>query len=97
LIALLLLLGCGPETVDRSDTAVSTPSEQDTAGDFTTTSTPTTTPTTDGDGLLGIRLDPPIPLVAFSVLNQDGVERTDGWLRTGPSVVWFYRDAATAG
>ena len=46
---------------------------------------------------LGTWLEVPIPPVAFSVENQEALERTEAWLVGAPSVVWFYRDASEAG
>ena len=49
----------------------------------------------DGDGLVGVRLDPPIDPFPFLVENQRREPRDPDWLVGDPSVVWFFRDAGS--
>ena len=67
----------------------------------TSTSSPSTPPSSSSSpgtsNFWGTVIDPPLPPPTFSVLNQDGEARTEIWLEQGPTVLWFYRDAGTAG
>lgn len=93
-------LACGGSTTPEA--GKDTQSESDTGATSTvvtsTTTTTTTTPPTAGTtAFWGTLIDPPLAAPSFSVLNQDGEARTETWLEQGPTVLWFYRDAGTAG
>ena len=93
-------LACGGATTPQ--VSKDTPSSTDTGATSTevtstsTTSTPSSS-TPDTNAFWGVVIDPPLPAPSFSVLNQLGEPRTETWLEQGPTVLWFYRDAGTAG
>ncbi|MCB9778966.1 MAG: hypothetical protein H6742_10415 [Alphaproteobacteria bacterium] len=50
-----------------------------------------------GDGWFGEPLEPPWPVPAFVATNRDGAPRGPEHLVGDPTIIWFYRDAGTAG
>ena len=51
----------------------------------------------EDDGFNGQPLDPAWPLPDFVATNLDGTARGPAHLTGDPSVIWFYRDAGSAG
>ena len=41
--------------------------------------------------------DPAIPLPTFTATNRDGTPRGPEHLTGNPTIIWFYRDAGSAG
>lgn len=94
----LALLACAPaQRVPASDTAETTLLGSTESTNTSTTSTQGTTPTTPTTGLRGQALSPPLDLPTFTVQNHLGEPRASDFLVDRISVVWFYRDASTAG
>ncbi len=100
LFALLLTAGCaasppaagpsaGRDPADPADTALA-----DTA-DTTRDTADSGRDTAPDDGLVGVRLDPPVDPPAFLVENQRREPRTPDWLVGDPAVLWFFRDAGS--
>ncbi|MCP4810493.1 MAG: hypothetical protein GY884_34590 [Proteobacteria bacterium] len=98
----LWMLACTapPDLVEADSTAVS--AQPDDSGPVSTGLPVDTATTSDGttpvgDGYHGALLDPPLDPAVFVVENQDGEARSEAWLLGAPTVLWFYRDAGTAG
>lgn len=87
-------LAPAPKAGDPADTGRDSGRVADTA-DTAVDTGPEDTGDPDGDGLVGVRLDPPIDPFAFLVENQRREPRDPDWLVGDPSVVWFFRDAGS--
>ena len=51
----------------------------------------------DPGGLHGSVPEPAIPLPAFTATNRDGTPRGPENLTGNPTIIWFFRDAGSAG
>jgi hypothetical protein len=110
LIALLLAACAGPgldggstpAAVHTADTSAQPVETSTTSTQPTTPTTSTPAPTTSPDPthtspFHGQRLEPPLLVPTFAVLNHRSEARTEAWLGGAPTVLWFYRDGAAAG
>jgi len=107
LVLLIALIACQPDTSmpldSPSGVADSGGAERDTAdtGDGMAVDTAEPDSAADtaepDDGLHGSVPDPAIPLPTFTATNRDGTPRGPEHLTGNPTIIWFYRDAGSAG
>lgn len=105
LVLLIALSACRPDTpalldsdsgiADSGGVTVDTADTGD--GAAVDSADPDTAAPDPGDGLHGSAPDPAIPLPAFTATNRDGTPRGPENLIGNPTIIWFYRDAGSAG
>ena len=105
-VPLLITAFCGcqapePESLTDTSVPVSDSGEADTTPADTAAVEDTDTDPTDtddsGSGFNGTDPSPAIPLPTFTATNSDGVARGPEHLTGDPSIIWFFRDAGSAG
>lgn len=105
LVLLITLSACRPDTLTPLDSASEVVDLDGTSLDTADTSDGLTADSAEpdsadpdpGDGLHGSVPEPAIPLPAFAATNRDGTPRGPEHLTGNPTIIWFYRDAGSAG
>ena len=95
-----LVAACSPQpTPDTAPTAAVDTAARGDTGVSASEPEPEPEPNTDteDDGLFGVPPDPAIPLPVFAATNRDGSPRGPEHLTGDPAILWFFRDAGSAG